>query len=114
MHLLLGGEISMWSDSYCSEAQCGASRDVTPVGHALFPPSMDNAFSKSIGGMIWPRGFVAAAAFWNYNSNADPASASFQESIYKLNNAMRARGSHVCPSHCSCDQLSACGESYAA
>jgi len=114
MHLLLGGEISMWSDSYCSEAQCGTSpADPPPVGHALFPPSKDDAFSQSIGGMIWPRGFVAAAAFWNYNSAADPSSASFQKSVYKLNNALKARGSLVCPSDCSCDQLSACGTSYA-
>jgi len=111
-HLVLGGEMSMWSDTYCSEAQCGASKGSAPVGHALFPPSMDDAFSKSIGGMIWPRGFVAAAAFWNYNSAEDPASAAFQQSVYKLNNALQARGSFVCPSNCSCDQLSACGKSY--
>ena len=57
MKLLLGGEMSMWSDSYCYVGQCGASGG-TPVGHALYPPQQDAAFSQSIGGMIWPRGFV--------------------------------------------------------
>jgi len=102
----------MWSDTYCYIEQCGAFGGAPPVGHALFAPSMDAAFAKSIGGMIWPRGFVAAAAYWNYDKNADPASDEFQKAIYKINDAVQARGSFVCPSHCSCDQLSACGKSY--
>ena len=42
------------------------------AGAALFPPARDAAFGKSLGGMIWPRGFVGAAAFWNYNASVDP------------------------------------------
>ncbi len=34
------------------------------VGHRLFDPKFDRQFSRSVGGMIWPRGFVGAAAFW--------------------------------------------------
>ena len=56
--------------------------------------------------MIWPRGFVAAAAFWNYNSTADPSSADFTNAIYTLNDDIASRGGLVCPTNCSCDQVS--------
>ena len=61
--LLLGGEMSMWSDTYCDINQCGASGGTPPVGHELFYPKHDTEFGKSIGGMIWPRGYVGAASF---------------------------------------------------
>ena len=102
----------MWSDTYCYEAQCGASAGATPVGAALFPPWADASFARSIGGMIWPRGYVGAQAFWNYDASVDPSSAEFANAIWKLNDELAARGSLTCPSHCSCDQLSACGKPY--
>jgi hypothetical protein len=77
------------------------------VGAKLFDPALDAEFSQSIGGMIWPRGFVAAAAFWNYNASVDPSSASFSQSIYELNDDVASRGGFVCPSNCSCDQVGA-------
>ena len=83
-----------------------------PVGHALFDPAMDTEFGQSIGGMIWPRGFVGAAAFWSFDAATDPASPAFAASIYKLSDSLAARGSLVCPTNCSCDQLSACGKPY--
>jgi len=52
-----------------------------PKGAPLFAPSQDEAFGKSIGGMIWPRGCVGAAAFWNYNATADPSADDFVASI---------------------------------
>jgi hypothetical protein len=109
--LLLGGEVSMWSDSYCYTGQCGASGG-TPVGAKLFPPAMDAEFGRSIGGMIWPRGFVAAAAFWNFDASSDPSSAPFAAAIWELNDKLAAAGSLTCPSNCSCDQLTACGQPY--
>ena len=109
--LLLGGEMSMWSDTYCYTGQCGASSG-TPPGAKLFPPERDDEFSKSIGGMIFPRGFVGAAAFWNYNATADPSSTAFVDAIWKLNDQLAARGSFTCPSKCDCDQLTACGKPY--
>ena len=109
--LLLGGEMSMWSDTYCYTGQCGASSG-TPPGAKLFPPERDDEFSKSIGGMIFPRGFVGAAAFWNYNATADPSSTAFVDAIWKLNDQLAARGSYTCPSKCDCDQLTACGKPY--
>jgi hypothetical protein len=62
--------------------------------------------------MVWPRGYVAAASFWNYNSSADPKSQAFVNAIYALNDDLEKRGSYVCPSNCSCDQLTACGTPY--
>lgn len=49
--LLLGGEMSMWSDTYCNPRQCGAYPGALPAGAALFPPSRDVEFGQSIGGM---------------------------------------------------------------
>eukprot|EP01062_Namystynia_karyoxenos_P063626 TRINITY_DN56438_c0_g1_i1.p1 TRINITY_DN56438_c0_g1~~TRINITY_DN56438_c0_g1_i1.p1 ORF type:complete len:549 (+),score=179.98 TRINITY_DN56438_c0_g1_i1:76-1647(+) len=109
---LLGGEMSMWSDTYCNTAQCGASGGSAPVGHELFDPKHDAEFSRSIGGMIWPRGFVAAASFWNFNATADPTSAQFTDAIWRLNDQLMQRGAYSCPTNCSCDQLSACGKPY--
>ena len=62
--MLLGGEMSMWTDTYCYIEQCGAFNGPKPVGSALFPPEMDLPWSQSVAGMIWPRGYVGAAAFW--------------------------------------------------
>ena len=62
--------------------------------------------------MIWPRGFVGAAAFWNYNASVDPSADEFVDAIWKTNDALRARGSLTCPSRCDCDQVSACGTPY--
>lgn len=110
-HLLLGGEISMWSDTYCYINQC-KDPSKKPVASQLFAPEYDTEFGQSIGGMIWPRGYVAAAAFWNYNATADPASDSFTKSIWSLNDQLIARGSMACPSNCDCNQLAACGKPY--
>eukprot|EP00043_Microstomoeca_roanoka_P019202 m.213437 g.213437 ORF g.213437 m.213437 type:complete len:643 (+) comp16955_c0_seq1:187-2115(+) len=113
MSLLLGGEMSMWSDNYCYIAQCGAfGSSNVPAGAVLYDPAHDAEFSQSIGGMIWPRGFVGAAAFWNFNSSVDPTSAEFVSSIWALNDQLSQRGSYTCPTNCSCDYLTACGKPY--
>ena len=112
-HLVLGGEMSMWTDTYTAPRQCGAfGPGAAEPGAALFPPARDAAFGKSLGGMIWPRGFVGAAAFWNYNASVDPSADDFVDAIWKTNDALRARGSLTCPSKCDCDQVSACGTPY--
>merc|ERR1712039_144240 len=86
--LLIGGEMSMWSDTYCYIDQCGAASGSAPVGHKLFDPSLDTEFGHSIGGMIWPRGYVAAASFWNFNASTDPSSKEFTDSIWRLNDQL--------------------------
>jgi hypothetical protein len=110
--LLLGGEMSMWTDNYCNVRQCGAYSGDPPVGSKLFPPEQDAAFQRSVGGMIWPRGFVAAASYWNWDNKTDPASPAFVQSIWKLNDALQARNLSTCPTNCSCDEVSACGKPY--
>jgi len=112
LHLLLGGEISMWSDSYCYLRQCDPTSTSKPVGYKLFDPKNNKEFGQSIGGMIWPRGYVAAAAFWNFNTSFDPSSDATTKAIYKFNDDLIARGSWACPSTCHCDQLTACGKPY--
>ena len=109
--LLLGGEISMWSDTYTYISQCYNPKS-KPVGSALYDPKYDDEFAKSIGGMIWPRGFVAAASFWNYNASEDASSAAFVAHINGINDQVAARGGHTCPTNCSCDQLHSCGKNY--
>jgi len=51
--------------------QCGSATGSPPVAAALFDPAKDAEFAQSIGGMIWPRGYVAAAAFWHFNSSIE-------------------------------------------
>ena len=103
----------MWTDTYCYVEQCGAcTPSQTPVGSSLFSPDKDDAFAISIGGMIWPRGFVAAAAFWNFDASQDPSSDAFVNEIWELNDRLASKGSLVCKTNCSCDQLSECGVPY--
>lgn len=111
-HLLLGGEVSMWSDTYCYISQCKEPSAAKPVGSVLFSPEYDTQFGESIGGMIWPRGYVAAGAFWNFNATTDPTSTDFTNAIWAQNDELISRGSMACPSKCSCDQLTACEKPY--
>jgi hypothetical protein len=112
--LLLGGEMSMWTDTYCNPRECGAMPAYGKIenGSALYNRSRDGAYGLSLGGMLWPRGYVGAAAFWNWNSSTDASSTAFANKIWALNDNLAARGSLVCPSNCSCDQKTACGKPY--
>ena len=111
--LLLGGEMSMWTDTYCSPRECGAMPAYhVEKGGALFNRTHDAAYSQSLGGMIWPRGFVGAAAFWNFNGSSDASSGAFVSAIWELNDRLTARGALLCPTNCSCDQMTACGKPY--
>ena len=109
--LLLGGEVSMWTDTYCAGgAQCGASSGPNPVATKLFPPSEDDAFATSVGGMIFPRALVGAGSFWRYDASVNASSPEFADSIWKLNDRLRELGAKTCPSKCACDQLTQCGK----
>ena len=111
-HLLLGGEMSMWTDHYCYVSACGADNGSLPGAHQLFKPAHDAEFGRSVGGMLWPRGYVAAASFWGYDSTANASGDEFAAAIWRLNDQLAARGSWVCPTNCSCDELTACGKPY--
>ena len=110
-HLLLGGEMSMWTDTYCQPRECGGMPAYhAEKGGALYNRSHDSAYAQSLGGMIWPRGFVGAASFWHWNSSVDARSAEFVDSIWAVNDHLAARGALVCPRNCTCDQSTACGK----
>ena len=110
--LLLGGEMSMWTDTYCNPRECSAMPVYGKVenGSALYNRSHDAAYARSLGGMLWPRGYVGAAAFWNWDGSMNASSAAFVDRIWALNDDLAARGALVCPSNCSCDQTTACGK----
>jgi hypothetical protein len=111
--LLLGAEASQWTDTYCYIDQCGAGGgSARPVGWQLFDPQYDAEFALSIGGMIFPRALVGAGAFYNFNGSVAPDDPAFVAAIFALNDQLAARGGYVCPSNCSCDQVSACGVPY--
>lgn len=90
----------------------GAFNGPTPYAAALFAPQYDTEFGYSIGGMMWPRGYVGAAAFWNFNASVSASDPGFVAAIWALNTQLAERGSWVCPTNCSCDQLTACGVPY--
>eukprot|EP00049_Salpingoeca_infusionum_P023045 m.10095 g.10095 ORF g.10095 m.10095 type:complete len:670 (+) comp5526_c0_seq1:31-2040(+) len=114
-HLLLGGQMSMWTDNYIPKIQCGSwipKKPHLPPGHKLFPPEQDDAFEKSLGGMIWPRGFVAASSFWNFDTKYQADGPVFTAAVWRLNDDVASRGGHVCPTKCSCTVTSACNKDY--
>jgi len=109
---LLGGEMSAWTDRYCYVNQCGAAGGGPPVGAQLFPPSMDLPWSASIAGMIWPRAYVGAAAFWNFDASVSSQDPAFVDAVWALNDRVLADGGLACPTKCACDELTACGVPY--
>ena len=115
-HLLLGGEVSMWTDNYCDTVQCGAGTGKPPVGAALFGPERDAEFTRSIGAMIFPGAAVGAGAFWNYDTSAPLLANStvFANHLGAHTARLLARGVAACPSGCgyACDELSQCGVPY--
>ncbi len=108
---LRGGEVSMWTDDYCYELQCGAygSNNEKPVGAQLYPPSMDKEFAQSFNGMVWPKAAIGAGAFWNF---VEDARDNLEEYVEEINSVMIERGMDTCPSNCNCDYLDRCGKPY--
>ena len=109
--LLRGGVVSAWGDQYCYVAYC-LHIDKFPAAHALFPPSMDDAFHKSILAVSFPRAAVAAGSFWNYDG-AVTGTAALGVAIDAMNARLIARGIPSCPEDCSCNAASQCGVPYA-
>ena len=52
--------MATWTDSYCPTLQCHAFEGPPQSGRAMFPPSEDDAFGRSSGGLLWPFGYVGA------------------------------------------------------
>jgi len=105
--MLLGGEVSLWTDDYVFPAECNAFSGRVPAnGSAFYARSQDDAFAKSIGGMLWPRGFVAAGAFYRYNADLNVSSDAFAEKIGTLTELINARGGDACGPGCRCGYCS--------
>eukprot|EP00035_Acanthoeca_spectabilis_P018249 m.385392 g.385392 ORF g.385392 m.385392 type:complete len:614 (+) comp16737_c4_seq1:44-1885(+) len=102
MQLMLGGEIAMWTPQYKPGGP----------GGIYYGPSTDATFSKSFGGLVWPRAAVGAGAFWNFNNSW---SFSDVEQRYDEFAALLAgRGLFTCPASCACNYTTACGKPYSA
>ena len=52
--LLLGGEISFWTNDYCPSFQCGKNTrsHPQPPAYWMSDPEHDTVFSQSVGGMV--------------------------------------------------------------
>ena len=111
-HLMLGGETSMWSDSYCWTHQCGSSTGPTPVAAQMYGPHMDREFAASIAGVMFPRTAVGAGSFWNFQPGLDAKSSAFSAVVRAQNERMAARGLDSCPEGCACETLTRCGKPY--
>jgi hexosaminidase len=110
--MVLGGEASMWTDDTCMSEECGAFGNSVPVGHALFPPAMDEAFTMAMHGIVWPRAAVAMASFWNYDSAVDSTSAAFTDRYRLVTDRLNDRAVPSCPDSCTCDYTQRCGAAY--
>jgi len=109
--LLLGGEVAMWTDAYCYINDCVRPGDGPGHASVLWNRTRDEAFGRSVGGMLWPRGFLAAGSFWNYRPELSKEAVA--ESVMKVHTTMVAkRGGVVCPVGCQCDNLHSCGVPY--
>ena len=108
----------MWSDDYCLPLECGAWSNRFPPSKlanasCLYSRERDDAFASSIGGLTWPRGFVAAGAFWGFDYVDQSIDITIAATIDTLTSRLKARGSLACSAGCGCDYLSECGKRYA-
>ena len=88
---LLGGEIAMWTDSYCYINDCVRPNEKQkPPARGLWNRSRDDQFGESIGGMLWPRGHLAAGAFWHFQPSSSVSIATVRERVLIQHNAMLA------------------------
>merc|ERR1712084_160309 len=65
-HLLLGGEYAFWTDAWCYINGCTRPGSPHGGGADLFSPDRDDEFAKSVTGMLWPYGRLAAGSFWHF------------------------------------------------
>lgn len=107
---LLGGEVAMWTDAYCYINDCVRPNSQKGSGHELFNRSNDELFGRSVGGMIWPRGHLAAGSFWNFRPDLSNDDVSAQ--MNQQNRLAEQRGGLVCPTGCECTVGKACGTPY--
>eukprot|EP00039_Didymoeca_costata_P009565 m.126874 g.126874 ORF g.126874 m.126874 type:complete len:608 (-) comp14530_c0_seq10:48-1871(-) len=96
-HLMLGGDICMWTPQY----------EPGGPGGNYFTPDTDATFAKSFGGLVWPRAAVGGAAFYNFVNVGFDA---LQERYETFAQVLIDRGIVSCPANCSCDYTTHCGK----
>jgi len=109
--LLLGGEVAMWTDAYCYINDCVRPNSQKGSGADLFNRTNDEQFGLSVGGMIWPRGHLAAGSFWNFRPDI-PTDEVAARALNQHNTLAAQRGGIVCPTGCDCTVGKACGVPY--
>jgi len=50
--MLLGGEMSMWTDNYCRSHECLDDGQTPPVASWMYDKKYNDVFMQSIGGMV--------------------------------------------------------------
>jgi hexosaminidase len=112
---LLGGEACHWTDKYCYIFECLPTWHDPPSGGGnnisgwMYPPTMDDVFSESLSGKVWPRAAASAGSYWNFNGSV------FNdiEPLYNfITGVLIDRGVASCPANCTCTELERCGEPY--
>merc|ERR1712046_313272 len=66
---------------------------------------------QSIGGMIWPRGHLAAGSFWNFRPELSKDEVAAR-ALSHHNSLAAQRGGLVCPTGCDCTVGQKCGVPY--
>ena len=115
---VLGGEASLWTDDYCDGLECGAwanrfGPDKLANASCLYARDQDENYAKSLGALAWPRGFVAAGAFYGYDYlNVTRVDAQFEKTIDAITARIQARGGLVCSAGANCDYMSEANARY--
>ena len=105
--LVLGGEVAMWTDSYCPLPECyNRQRPPTLAAH-LFHASADAEFAESINRMMWPKTAVGASAFWNYKADVAASSLPLRQFSTYLEASFGIKGC-MDTEFCRCSLVSAC------
>ena len=133
---VLGAEVSMWMDNYCSYWECHMTH-ATPATPRMCAWYLSGAkaqqaetFSKSLFAVMFPKVFVAGGAFYRFNASASCRPASTDRcwsSVAAHATRVSARGGVAgCPlfappvaggglaANCSigCTEAAFCGEEY--
>ena len=131
--MVLGGEVSMWSDDSVYPAECSGKRtpqfgikswlcanslqrlianrgcfQLSRTESVLYNRSFDEVFAQSIGGLLWPRGFVAAGAFYRFDPAVNVSSTGFTAKMGAMSAALKQHGALLCPAGCGCGYCTGC------
>jgi hypothetical protein len=68
--------LKAWGDEYCHIAYC-IHPGKYPSAHALFPPSADAMFHRSIMGVAFPKAAIGGGSFWHWTEELNQTSEEF-------------------------------------